>query len=124
MPKGVVLSHGNLVQALHSIIPTASGALGPRQDSDRYIAILPLAHVLELLAENLMLVLGVPIGYSSTKTFTDTGTGVARGSRGDASVLRPSVVCVVPLVLDSIYKGIQANVAKRSQFFQQLVCLP
>ena len=70
-----------------------------------------------------MLVMGIPIGYSSTKTFTDTGTAVARGSRGDATVLRPSVVCVVPLVLDSIYKGINANVKRKGEFFRQLVDL-
>jgi len=122
-PKGVVLTHANLVQALYCIIPTAADALGGSRPTDCYIAILPLAHVLELLAENLMLVMGIPIGYSSTKTFTDTGTAVARGSRGDATVLRPSVVCVVPLVLDSIYKGINANVKRKGEFFRQLVDL-
>jgi len=121
VPKGVVLTHSNLVQALFSIIPTAGDAVKTVQPRDRYIAILPLAHVLELLAENLMLVLGIPIGYSSTKTFTDTGTAVAKGSKGDATVLQPSIVCVVPLVLDSIYKGIKQNVANRGPFFNQLV---
>merc|ERR1719373_1210498 len=93
VPKGVVLTHGNLVQALYCIIPTAGDAFGEHRSSDCYIAILPLAHVLELLAENIMLVMGIPIGYSSPKTFTDSGTGLARGTRGDASVLRPTCVC-------------------------------
>jgi len=123
VPKGVVLTHSNLVQALFSIIPTVTDSVGSVRPSDCYIAILPLAHVLELLAENLMLVLGIPVGYSSTKTFTDTGTAVAKGSKGDATVLNPTVVCVVPLVLDSIYKGIRANVANRGEFFNQLVNL-
>merc|ERR1719233_110919 len=104
VPKGVVLTHYNLVQALYCIIPTATDALGDPKANDCYIAILPLAHVLELLAENLMLVMGIPIGYSSPKTFTDTGTGLARGTRGDASILKPTCVCVVPLILDTIYK--------------------
>jgi len=124
VPKGVVLTHSNLVQALFSIIPTVCDSLGSGvKPYECYIAILPLAHVLELLAENLMLVLGIPIGYSSTKTFTDTGTAVAKGSKGDATVLNPTIVCVVPLVLDSIYKGIRANVANRGEFFNKLVFL-
>merc|ERR1719341_820961 len=123
VPKGVVLTHSNLVQALFSIIPTVCDSLGSVKPYECYIAILPLAHVLELLAENLMLVLGIPIGYSSTKTFTDTGTAVAKGSKGDATVLNPTIVCVVPLVLDSIYKGIRANVANRGEFFNKLVFL-
>ena len=124
VPKGVVLTHGNLVQALHCIIPTACDALGisaaPAPD-DCYIAILPLAHVLELLAENLMLVVGIPIGYSSPTTFIDTSTAVARGSKGDASVLRPTVVCVVPTILNRIHKGIKARLAARGPFFSNLV---
>jgi len=123
VPKGVVLTHYNLVQALFSIIPTINDSVGKVKSTDCYIAVLPLAHVLELLAENLMLVLGIPVGYSSTKTFTDTGTAVAKGSKGDATVLRPTIVCVVPLILDTIYKGIKANVANRGEFFNKLAHL-
>jgi long-chain acyl-CoA synthetase len=80
VPKGVVMTHANLVQALFSLIPTIGNAVGDRDD-DCYIAVLPLAHVLELLAENVMMVFGIPIGYSNTKTFTDAGTMVAKGSK-------------------------------------------
>ena len=124
VPKGVVLTHANLVQALYSIIPTACDALGISaavRPDDCYIAILPLAHVLELLAENIMLVVGIPIGYSSPTTFIDTSTAVARGSKGDASVLRPTVVCVVPTILNRIHKGIKARLAARGPFFSNLV---
>jgi len=123
VPKGVVLTHYNLVQALFSIIPTINDSVGKVRSTECYIAVLPLAHVLELLAENLMLVLGIPVGYSSTKTFTDTGTAVAKGSRGDATVLKPTIVCVVPLILDTIYKGIKANVANRGEFFNKFAHL-
>jgi len=121
VPKGVVLTHANLVQALHCIIPTATDAIFPITNDDCYIAILPLAHVLELLAENMCLVMGMPIGYSSPKTFTDAGSAVAKGSKGDASVLKPTVVALVPLVLDTIYKGIRAKVAAKGSFFAELV---
>merc|ERR1719260_723507 len=123
VPKGVVLTQANLVQALICILPSASEAILPVTADDCYIAILPLAHVLELLAENLCLLLGMPIGYSNPKTFTDTGTMVAKGSQGDATILKPTLVALVPLVLDTIYKGIRAKVAARGPFFAELVDL-
>ena len=52
-----------------------------------------------VLAENVMMVMGIPVGYNGVKTFTDSGTGLAKGCKGDASVMRPTIVCVVPLFL-------------------------
>jgi len=121
VPKGVMLTHANIVQALFCIVPTATDAINPVTDEECYIAILPLAHVLELLAENLCLLMGVPIGYSNPKTFTDTGTMVAKGYKGDASILKPTIVALVPLVLDTIYKGIKSKVAARGAFFAELI---
>ena len=48
--------------------------------------------------------LGIPIGYSSALTMTDTSSKIKRGSKGDASVLRPTILASVPLILDRIYK--------------------
>ena len=44
------------------------------------------------VAENMMLVFGISIGYSSPNTLTDKSTMVKRGHKGDASVLKVSVV--------------------------------
>jgi len=121
VPKGVVMTHRNLIHAMFSLVPTVCDSIHTAQADDKYIAVLPLAHVLELLAENVMMVMGIPIGYSSVKTFTDSGTGLAKGTKGDASVLRPTIVCVVPLVLDKIFKGIKSKVASRGQFFSKLI---
>eukprot|EP00092_Neocalanus_flemingeri_P008227 GFUD01008870.1.p1 GENE.GFUD01008870.1~~GFUD01008870.1.p1 ORF type:complete len:716 (+),score=173.62 GFUD01008870.1:63-2210(+) len=123
VPKGVVMTHKNLVQALSSLVPTVCEGLNPLRPNECYIAVLPLAHVLELLAENLMMMMGIPIGYSGVKTLTDTGTGVARGYHGDATVLKPTIVAVVPLVLDRIFKGMKTKVAARGPFFSQLIDL-
>ena len=43
---------------------------------DIYIAFLPLAHVLELLSENTMMLFGIRVGYSSPNTMTDMSTKV------------------------------------------------
>ena len=61
---------------------------------------LPLAHILELLSENTMMVQGVPIGYSSPNTLTDKSTKIMKGCQGDCSVLKPTLMCAVPLILD------------------------
>ena len=55
--------------------------MGDIDATDSYVGMRPLAHILELLAENLMLTLGIAIGYSSPNTLTDTSTMVSKGSQ-------------------------------------------
>jgi len=121
VPKGVVLTHANIVQALYCILPTVCEAVGPSGPSDSYVAYLPLAHILEYLAENAMILVGIPVGYATTNTLLDTGSMVAKGCKGDVTTLRPTVMCAVPLVLDRIYKGLQAGVKKKGAFTTKLV---
>ena len=71
-----------------------------------YIGYLPLAHVLELLAEASVLMYGIKIGYSSAHTLTNKSTKVKAGSKGDANYLRPTLMCAVPLILERVYKSI------------------
>ena len=54
-PKGVVLAHRNLVATMKCLMFMVM----PRDDI--YIAFLPLAHVLELLAENTMMLFGIKV---------------------------------------------------------------
>ena len=56
-PKGVVLTHKNLIATMKSLM----FMLEPKDDV--YIAYLPLAHVLELLSENTMLLFGIKVSY-------------------------------------------------------------
>eukprot|EP00092_Neocalanus_flemingeri_P007270 GFUD01007850.1.p1 GENE.GFUD01007850.1~~GFUD01007850.1.p1 ORF type:complete len:710 (+),score=206.08 GFUD01007850.1:109-2238(+) len=115
VPKGVVLTHGNLISTSTCIM-----FLTTFQHDDVYIGYLPLAHVLELLSECTMMMFGVPVGYSSPNTMTDMSTKVKRGQKGDASVLKPTMMCVVPLILDRIYKNIIDSVNKRGTNFQKV----
>lgn len=102
-PKGVLLSHRNVSVAMMAF----SDALGAVYPDDIYLGYLPLAHVLELMCEAICFLSGIPIGYSSPLTMTDQSSKIKRGCKGDASVLRPTIMASVPLVLDRIYKGIQ-----------------
>ncbi|XP_064455823.1 long-chain-fatty-acid--CoA ligase 4-like isoform X2 [Ornithodoros turicata] len=113
VPKGVMITHENIVTTARgfSVICRNIGS------EDAYIAYLPLAHVLELAAECLSFALGAKIGYSSPLTLTDKSTGVKRGCQGDASLLKPTIMVSVPLILDRIRKSIAELAAARGAFF-------
>jgi len=117
VPKGVVLPH----EALITTIKAFHFVVNPPRDDDIYLGYLPLAHILELLSEMTMIVSGIPVGYSSPNTMIDKSTKIKKGSKGDCSVLRPSLMCAVPLVIDRIYKGIHENIGKKGPFFKKLL---
>ena len=43
-----------------------------------------------------------------------------KGYKGDASVLRPTMMCAVPLIMDRIYKNISDSVVKRGPAFAKI----
>jgi len=116
VPKGVMISHKNLVATSTTILFLRNFD----NKKDMYIAYLPLAHVLELLSECTMLLLGVPIGYSSPNTMTNQSTAIKSGQQGDAILLRPTIMCTVPLILDRIYKNISEGVDKKGPIFKRV----
>jgi len=97
-PKGVILSHFNLVSGMKSVLDVLA-LHGEADERDAYIAYLPLAHVLELMSEVICLVQGIQIGYSSPLTLTDQSLAIKPGTSGDASVLKPTIMAGVPVSL-------------------------
>uniref|UniRef100_A0A7N6BXP7 long-chain-fatty-acid--CoA ligase n=1 Tax=Anabas testudineus TaxID=64144 RepID=A0A7N6BXP7_ANATE len=93
-PKGVMIVHSNLIAGMSGQCERIPG-LGP---NDTYIAYLPLAHVLEMTAEISCVAYGCRIGYSSPQTLSDQSTKIKKGSKGDCSVLRPTLMAAVPKV--------------------------
>ncbi|KAL5204550.1 hypothetical protein ABZP36_009421 [Zizania latifolia] len=106
MPKGVMMSHRNVL-AVVSAVMTIVPALGKK---DVYLAYLPLAHILELAAETVMSAVGASIGYGSPLTLTDTSNKIKRGTQGDASELKPTLMTAVPAILDRVRDGVRKNV--------------
>ena len=45
---------------------------------------------------------------------------VKKGCKGDASILQPTVMAAVPLILDRIYKAINDQVARKGKKFQEI----
>lgn len=116
LPKGVMITHGNIV-ATAAAVTTVIPKLG---SDDVYLAYLPLAHVFELAAESVMLVAGVPIGYGSTLTLTDTSSKIRKGTRGDASVLKPTLMAAVPAILDRVRDGVLKKVEEKGGLVKNL----
>lgn len=116
LPKGVMITHGNMVAtiaAVRTIIPK----LGT---SDVYLAYLPLAHVFELAAESVMLASGVAIGYGSALTMTDASNKIKKGTKGDVSVLKPTLMISVPAILDRIRDAVFKKVAEKGGITKKL----
>ncbi|XP_030638129.1 long-chain-fatty-acid--CoA ligase 4b [Chanos chanos] len=105
-PKGVMMIHSNLIAGMAGQCQRIPG-LG---NKDTYIGYLPLAHVLELTAEISCLTYGCRIGYSSPQTLSDQSTKIKKGSKGDCSVLRPTLMAAVPEIMDRIYKNVMSKV--------------
>ncbi|KAL1808438.1 hypothetical protein ACET3Z_025428 [Daucus carota] len=98
-PKGVVLSHGNL-------IANVAGATYSMQftTSDIYISYLPLAHIYERFNQILVAYYGGAVGFYQ---------GDNLKLLDDMAVLRPTVFCSVPRLFNRIYAGI-TNAVKAS----------
>lgn len=105
-PKGVVIVHSNLISGMTGQCERIPG-LGPK---DTYIAYLPLAHVLEMTAEISCVTYGCRIGYSSPQTLSDQSTKIKKGSKGDCTVLKPTLMAAVPEIMDRINKNVMSKV--------------
>uniref|UniRef100_A0AAQ5Z6Y2 long-chain-fatty-acid--CoA ligase n=1 Tax=Amphiprion ocellaris TaxID=80972 RepID=A0AAQ5Z6Y2_AMPOC len=100
IPKGVMISHSNILAGITGMAQRIPNLC----EEDTYIGYLPLAHVLELSAELVCVSHGCRIGYSSPQTLADQSTKIKRGSKGDTSVLQPTLMAAVP-VLRSLLGG-------------------
>ncbi|KAI9498714.1 hypothetical protein BDB00DRAFT_867335 [Zychaea mexicana] len=113
-PKGVILSHKNIVAAIGG----ANALLGHLiTDTDSILAYLPLAHVLEFVVENLCMFWGITLGFANVRTLTDASV---RNCKGDIKEFRPSLLTGVPQVWESIRKGILSKLNETSPQAQKI----
>lgn len=89
LPQTLVLQCYRSLSVLHISLFFSPG--------DTCISYLPLAHVLELAVELSVLAFGARIGYSSPLTLTDMSTKVKKGTQGDVTVLKPTLMAAVPV---------------------------
>ncbi|KAK1159247.1 hypothetical protein AOXY_G21877 [Acipenser oxyrinchus oxyrinchus] len=100
-PKGVMLTHGNVVADFSGFLKVTEKVIFPRQD-DVLISFLPLAHMFERLIQSVVYCHGGRVGFFQ---------GDIRLLSEDMKALRPTVFPVVPRLLNRMYDKIfsQAN---------------
>jgi long-chain acyl-CoA synthetase len=104
-PKGVMLSHGNL---LHQI--TAAPAVIQPEVGDRVLAILPSWHSYERSVEYYLLSQACTQIYTSIRTF-----------KQDLKTFKPQFMVGVPRLWESIYEGVQKQFREKSPLLQKLI---
>eukprot|EP00928_Gymnodinium_smaydae_P088714 TRINITY_DN72777_c0_g1_i1.p1 TRINITY_DN72777_c0_g1~~TRINITY_DN72777_c0_g1_i1.p1 ORF type:complete len:731 (-),score=125.46 TRINITY_DN72777_c0_g1_i1:284-2476(-) len=106
LPKGVMLTHRNFIAVVAGVL--AHGCFKPSAD-DVYIAYLPLAHIMELMVETVMVQTGGKIGYGHPRTLTGASVYVhpSNADNSDLLALLPTLMVAVPAVLEVIKTGLQ-----------------
>ena len=64
-----------------------------------------------------MAAVGASIGYGSPLTLTDTSSKIKKGTLGDASALKPTLMTAVPAILDRVRDGVRKKVMPFTLFW-------
>ncbi|CAN6444851.1 unnamed protein product [Victoria cruziana] len=105
-PKGVVLSHGNLISNV-----AGSSIRTEFYSSDVYISYLPLAHIYERSNQILTVYCGCAVGFYQ---------GDSMKLMDDLAVLRPTLFFSVPRLYNRIYSGIMSAVKSSGSLRERL----
>ena len=93
-PKGVMLSHGNLVSNVMNTLEMV-----PLDSSDRLLSILPLAHTYECTIGFL-----IPFASGASVTYL-TGPPVISALLPALADVKPTMMLTVPLIMEKIYRS-------------------
>lgn len=111
-PKGVMLTHKNIMHVVKKVAPLMSAKVG-----DKALSFLPLCHIFERSAS-------FAYYYKGCKTFF-AGTDNLSGPDGDLATVKPVTFTTVPRLLEKIYeaiynKGLALDGVKKKLFFWAL----
>ena len=104
-PKGVVITHANVAAAVSGPDYTCD-----IKHTDSYVAYLPLAHILEMAVEFVVLLNGASLNFADPKTLPDA-----------LALFKPSHLVGVPKIYDTIHKGFLGKVKKMSPIQQVII---
>lgn len=108
-PKGVLISHGNLLSSVESVLrcvdhnPTET--LQSVRRDDVYASILPLGHVYGRVADYVITAEGGSIAYPA---------GLASFKK-DLPELKPTVLAITPLFFQKIYEGVEKKAMREDK---------
>ncbi|KAJ3277049.1 Long chain acyl-CoA synthetase 7 peroxisomal [Terramyces sp. JEL0728] len=111
-PKGVVLSHGNILSFVGAVEALVSKDLFPNfSKDDVHISYLPLAHIFERLMQAYMTYHGGKIGFyqGDTNKLLD-----------DVAELKPTIFASVPRLYNKIYDKVQAGIKEKGGLAEKL----
>jgi len=110
-PKGVMLTHSNMMYNLQEIPPLIN-----LTHEDSWVSILPSWHIFELAVEYAALSQGCTTVYSSIKTFAN-----------DLERYKPTLVATVPRLWESMYikinNTLQKQDPKKAKLFNKLIAI-
>jgi long-chain acyl-CoA synthetase len=104
-PKGVMLSHKNILSIVNSILETY-----PIDENDTFLSFLPLCHIFERMAYYAAFAAGAMVCYAE---------GIEALSRNMMEV-HPTIITAVPRLFERIYTKILKNVDSQSQVKQKI----
>ncbi|KII62726.1 Long chain acyl-CoA synthetase 8 [Thelohanellus kitauei] len=105
-PKGVMLTQSNIVAALEGV------DYGNYLQDQVYPAYLPLSHIFEICIELRAIFSCCQIGYCNPGTLFDTSPMLGVNTKSDLSLLKPTRMAAVPLILDRIKKNFLLKLKK------------
>ncbi|KAJ3261778.1 hypothetical protein HK103_004729 [Boothiomyces macroporosus] len=111
-PKGVVLSHGNILSFIGAVEALVSKDLFPNfSKDDVHISYLPLAHIFERLMQAYMTYHGGKIGFyqGDTNKLLD-----------DVAELKPTIFASVPRLYNKIYDKVQLGIKEKGGIAEKL----
>jgi len=110
-PKGVILTHRNIMYNVHTLPEIIA-----LKETDSFVSILPSWHIFERACEYLALSQGCCTVYSSIKTFA-----------ADLETYQPTLVATVPRLWESMYSKINQTLEKqnprKAHIFKKLVSI-
>nr|CAH8870226.1 unnamed protein product [Trichobilharzia regenti] len=106
LPKGVMITHENLVDTVCSTIESTEEKIYCK--NSLHFSYLPFAHIMEQVSSSAAVFSGAQIGFL---------TGPITGLLDDAEALKPTVIPVVPRVLSRIYE--KYNLALGNSFIKR-----
>lgn len=120
VPKGVMLSHRNIIAGIVALQGTVDAAgITPDTPDSCMVGYLPLAHIMEITVELTIFSVGGYICYGSVATLTDTSAKILN-CKGDLTEAKPNIFLAAPAVLDKVRVGLLTKMANGSKIIGTL----
>ncbi len=104
-PKGVVLTHKNILSNINAVLLRVN-----IEEEDLYLSYLPLSHIFERMVHHLLVQVGAGIAYSEGFAFVGK----------DAALFKPTVMAGVPFFFDRVKEKVEESVSKAGPIKKRL----